>query len=359
MEAELQLKANITGYSLRLEALRGLAALLVVGHHAYLAPVYPWARIFFNGSGAVSLFFVLSGYVLGLSLWRGTGPISRQYTFFMCRRVFRIYPAYFVTTLAFLFYWKVYPFSEVASQLGAYAKLRLTPWGQIKSFLFLDYWLNPVTWSLKVEMIGSMMLPILHFLSRKWHWSLRFVVLLLLLLLAFLPIGFATTQRRLFMFYLGYLVIDLERLPKFACRSYKIIAGLCLGAFFAAAFLRDGFPGFQPRLFLEAISAAGLIFCIQAGSSSLGGTLDHSWSRFAGRVSYSVFLIHVLILDVVVNLMMLSPLRTASEHGLGLLVSLPLVMLVASILYRWVEKPFMDMSKVLFSNRSNRKVAAT
>jgi len=133
---------------------------------------------------------------------------------------------------------------------------------------------------------------------------------------------------------------------------------LCMGAFFAAAFLRDYFPGFQPRLFLEAISAAGLIFCIQAGGISLGGALDHSWSRFAGRVSYSVFLVHLLILDVVVNLFMQSPLRTASEHGLGLLVSLPLVMLVAWSVYRCVEKPFMDISKAFFSNRLNRKVAA-
>jgi len=87
MEVELKPiadKVDTTAYSLRLEALRGLAALMVVCFHGVSAADHPWARLVFNGSGAVSLFFVLSGYVLGLSLWRGTGSISRQcIVFFM------------------------------------------------------------------------------------------------------------------------------------------------------------------------------------------------------------------------------------------------------------------------------------
>src|SRR5580765_5170109 len=98
-------QTRAAGYSVKLEALRGLAALMVVGYHAFPSTLYSWMHVIFNGRAAVSLFFVLSGYVLGLSLRRGTGTILYQYLFFMYRRVLRIYPAYFVTSLIFWFYW--------------------------------------------------------------------------------------------------------------------------------------------------------------------------------------------------------------------------------------------------------------
>lgn len=58
-------------YSVKLEALRGLAALMVVGHYVFPPEPYYGIHVIFNGRAAVSLFFVLSGYVLGLSLRRG------------------------------------------------------------------------------------------------------------------------------------------------------------------------------------------------------------------------------------------------------------------------------------------------
>ena len=57
----------------RLESLRGVAAMMVAVGHAFLAIDAPyragWFQIF-NGHAAVRLFFVLSGYVLGLALAR-------------------------------------------------------------------------------------------------------------------------------------------------------------------------------------------------------------------------------------------------------------------------------------------------
>lgn len=168
------------------------------------------------------------------------------------------------------------------------------------------------------------------------------------------------------MFYLGYLIIDLEQLPRLAARSYSIITGLCLATFLGAILLGDSFLNWRFGLLIESVSAAGIILCIQAGGGSLWGMLDHSWAHFAGRVSYSVFLVHLVILDSVVNLMMLSPLRAMTEHGLGylffwlgLLVSLPLVMLASGGLYRWVEMPFINMSKRFFPSGSNRIVVTS
>lgn len=59
--------------------------------------VHPAAVLFVTASGAVILFFVLSGYVLALSL--GESPLSEWGTFII-RRVLRIWPTYLVVILS-------------------------------------------------------------------------------------------------------------------------------------------------------------------------------------------------------------------------------------------------------------------
>ena len=46
-----------------------------------------------NGRAAVTLFFVLSGFVLGLAIRRAEGSFVREYFRFAIRRIFRIWPA--------------------------------------------------------------------------------------------------------------------------------------------------------------------------------------------------------------------------------------------------------------------------
>ena len=55
--------------------------------------------IFLNGGAAVTVFFVLSGYVLGLSLDKHKVTVSRTLSFYL-KRVFRLYPAHIVSLLA-------------------------------------------------------------------------------------------------------------------------------------------------------------------------------------------------------------------------------------------------------------------
>jgi peptidoglycan/LPS O-acetylase OafA/YrhL len=338
-------------FSVKLEALRGVAALMVVGCHSFQDP---WTRILFNGGAAVTLFFVLSGYVLGLSLRRGVGTMLQQSCLFLWHRVFRIYPAYFITTLAFWIYWHYWqwhPFGGGGVDSHLYFEnMQLSHLRIIKNFLFLDQSINPVTWSLKVEMAGSIALPLLHFLSRKLRrrgWILLFVAMVLL---GFVP-GDGNTRRSLYMFYLGYLIADIERLPKFADRVYSMITCIAVVLFLTAHFLRAS-CGMPFELLVEAVSAAGIILCIQAGGGSLGGILNHPWSHFAGRVSYSVFLSHWMTLDVAGQLLYRSPLQGIIQHcpvylsiWLKFLVSLPLVLLVAAALYHWIEVPFIKLGR--------------
>lgn len=299
----------------------------------------------------MTLFFVLSGYVLGLSLRRGSGTRLKQFCLFLWNRVFRIYPAYFVTTLAFWIYWQWYPFREGGSGLlSFFANLQISHLKQIENFLFLDQTINVVTWSLKVEMVGSFVLPLLHFISRKLRWRGSILLLAAMVLLSFVPSS-GNSRQCLYMFYLGYLIADIERLPKFAKRAYSMILCAAIVLFLAANFLGN-IAGSRFELLVEAVSAAGIILCIQAGGSSLGGILDHRWTHFAGRVSYSVYLSHWLTLDIASQLLYRTPVQTFFQYcpvylalWLKLLVSMPLVLLFAAAVYYWIEVPFIRLGK--------------
>ncbi|MFD2056547.1 acyltransferase family protein [Mesorhizobium calcicola] len=89
-----------------IQGLRALAALMVVASHIYW-PLVPmrshWSQPFVSavGPGGVDLFFVISGFVVFLSadrLGRKAVIVGRWRAFreFAVKRVFRIYPAYWV-----------------------------------------------------------------------------------------------------------------------------------------------------------------------------------------------------------------------------------------------------------------------
>ncbi len=90
-----------------IEAIRGVAAVIVVVHHSWslsTMPRFPGYEIIEGlGSLGVNLFFVLSGYLLADTFWREKKP--RRLRVYWIRRIFRIAPAYYLTiAILFLFF---------------------------------------------------------------------------------------------------------------------------------------------------------------------------------------------------------------------------------------------------------------
>lgn len=136
-------------FEFSLEGLRGFAALVVVlGHATFhplsLDPAYTPSIIYsspFPGHLCVLIFFILSGYVIGLTNKR---PLIRATIIpYLRKRVVRLYPIYFISLLLTLAVMtRSYPFSVIAGH-----------------FLFLQnsvvarIWENNPLWSLNNEVL--------------------------------------------------------------------------------------------------------------------------------------------------------------------------------------------------------------
>lgn len=148
------------------EGLRGIAALMVLYCHLLapelaLDPGYAPSKIFWTietGHAAVLFFFVLSGYVIGLTnpekAWSGTA--SRRY---LWRRFVRLYPMYF---LAVMLGYAVRPVESWQALLGNLLLLQnAAPYGMVKIPLLAG---NSNLWSLNYEALYYLL-----FLG-LWSW---------------------------------------------------------------------------------------------------------------------------------------------------------------------------------------------
>ena len=153
-----QLKLSRT-FDFNLEALRGVAAILVVWHHViehqyWLDPHYIPTGIFtFNPSGHLSVlvFFVLSGYVIGRV---HLVPLKQKdILLYLKKRFVRIYPIYFISiVLGLVVARSSYPAATIISNLT-----------MTQNFLAPTIFENNPAWSLNFEILFYLLFVPLSF----------------------------------------------------------------------------------------------------------------------------------------------------------------------------------------------------
>ena len=136
------------------QALRGLAAMLVVLYHAtqMVAERLGAGHVLTFGASGVDLFFPISGFVMVLTTYRHWGKAG-QARDFLLRRLARIVPLYWAATLLKVLALLALPAMASHPTLDA--------WHVVASFLFIPAWdvhhraqpIVPVGWSLHFEML--------------------------------------------------------------------------------------------------------------------------------------------------------------------------------------------------------------
>lgn len=352
-----------------LDSLRGIAATMVVLNHFFLATNSTGSREDIlrivvdplqNGPAAVSLFFLLSGFVLSLPVWRDK---PQSYSVFIVRRICRIYVPYlFGLALSVL----------GASIFASHAVRGLSQWfyatwtGPIDWTLVLKHILfigpsynvrefNTAFWTLIIEMRVSIILPFFLLLMRRLSFGGMWLVYAITLLVGFVSEprfvgGFSALQILGWtsLFIAGAIVARAVLLqPSYIRRIFlrRSVAFLSVITFLFAGYLRPllHVSGFLTR---GLCAAGGLAtICAALYNLDLRSFLNTRALRFMGRVSYSLYLVHATILYVIFHL-----LGTFSKWAIfGLYIGVSF--LVAAISYELIERPSIELGRRLTKGR--------
>lgn len=362
-----------------LDSLRGLAALAVVFWHLALtlldapagspyrlgaevagfwrlSPLYPLIA----GREAVIIFFILSGFVLSLPWVRGQRV---PYGPFFVKRVCRIYLPY-LATVALTFAAYALLGGRVVPELGAWFN---TPWQRdpsaaevvnyallVGSFEHEPY--NIVIWSLVHEMRVSLAFPLLMVPVMRWRWPVTLgaflgVSALGTVLSATVGRGtdYAGTLHYLVFFVVGALLAkhraDVVAWWRRGSRPLHLLLGAFAFALYSYARVLSSFWN-APRLAWDAedllvgVGAVVLIVWLLA-SRPAGRVMEYPPLVFLGRISYSLYLLHLLVLFSLVRVL------PGSNIYLLLPVALALSVGLAWLSYRVVELPSMRLGRYL------------
>jgi len=280
-------QTNLTGLSSRnrsLDVLRSIAILSVLLLHsteAVLEMPASWVSIFAYGWIGVDLFFVLSGFLIGLQVFSGPeeGSRNEKLKVFWIKRWFRTFPLYY----ALLFVYVV-----IKPALG----FSFNDWNP-SFFFFLQNYFEPKdfvqTWSLCIEEQFYVIFPILAF-SLGLQKKNRLIWLLPLLI---------SITARWWLWDQGYLDGIGKKHSAFLVdfRTHTHLDGISVGVFLASTFsVWRNFSKFQ-KIFLGISSSTLVGLTIDSISPSmLEKDAVYAYTFFA--VGFGGILVSTLSLNI-------------------------------------------------------------
>lgn len=297
----------------QLDALRGLAAATVIYHHWWLAlhpGPPPWFLFpFLAGHEAVVLFFVLSGYVLSLPVWRGRQLPYPQY---LVRRIARIYVPFLVAlalaTVGFFLFGKAHlPLTPF------YYKTWQTPFSLSllgrQILMSTDPAMNTAFWSLRYEMEMSLIFPFLCALMAKFprHTGILLAVAVRLLERLYAHTPYAQGDVVMALYYATFFIVGaalaqerhlLSRAIATASRPVLYLLFLLSIVLYCNVALIHTVATTSDSITI--LGVAGFILLVQDPRLHLG--LNTTLPQYLGRISYSTYLVHSTVLFTMLNL---------------------------------------------------------
>ncbi|MDT7542558.1 MAG: hypothetical protein QOE33_2462 [Acidobacteriota bacterium] len=305
-----------------LDFLRGIASLSVALFHFFNVVEPGLLRTISSyGNLGVQVFFVISGFIIPYSLFRG-GYVLRNYGTFVLKRVIRLDPPYFVTIAIIIalgvFSWYV-PFQQdqvfhvtLPQVLLHFAYINV----------FFGYpWLNDVFWTLAIEFQYYLLIGLAFPIIFSRDARVRLASFALLGALAFVIHPPAFIFYYIFLFYMGILTCQL-RVRLIGRRQYALLLVVST----VLALLTTGWPST-----LAAAFAVFVILCLR---------MRHAAFRFLGSISYSLYLVHSPIGRRALNVVLrLTHAQTMGARLFAILVATIVSIIAAYVLYRLVERP--------------------
>mgnify|MGYP000943467565 FL=1 len=318
------------------------------------------------GNFSVCIFFVLSGYVLTYKYFKMkdkkiiiNGAVRRYIRLFV--------PVFVVIILAFLLastgVFHYYIETAMISGNNNYANYwTFTPdivdavkqavWG---SFFAGEDTYNPVLWTMTIEFYGSMLvfaMTLLFGVQRtRWTFYLAAAVLFF--------------NSYYFAFVIGMVLADtfnsktsVFKTDNKIMLSILLISGLFLGSYPVGTVTNDSLYGFlnnglfqTPKLTYH-ILGAGMIMYVLLNSRWLQNIFSSSVPVFLGKISYSLYLIHFLVISSFTCALFLF-LHSVFQYGTAVFIScflsVLLIIPLSYLFYKYVDMVGVRISKIFYN----------
>lgn len=329
-----------------LQILRALAATIVVILHVLQRlEIRPIGDFFISGQYSVDIFFMLSGFLIYITTSKSTNVKK-----YISKRILRIYPMYIFTLILFIIYGVF--FEKINYGIKTIIQnILMLPWD---SKWFYGNLIVGVAWSTMFELyFYSLFLVILFLkLNKKYIFFIipfLYVIGKLLLKLIgsdtpFLSL-FASISGTyfVFLFFIGCILGEFWQ-NKYLFRPKRTVFNIIL-IFSIILFISIHCVKYN-ILFSIPISTL-LFYCALKLDDYYKIDYNNYLMRllnYLGDISFSIYLIHVLIIDIIIFQIGITNLF------LTLTLTILLTYIISSFTYKYIEKIFIEIGNKIKTN---------
>ncbi|WJZ70095.1 acyltransferase [Pantoea phage PA-1] len=382
-----------------LDGMRGIAAVFVIFSHCFLwfAPQMHTGidlhglkeklifnspfTFFFKGGSAVTLFFVLSGYVLAKSCMPSNNPSE----YILCaakRRYIRLGIPVFASIVISYLLTQMGAFR--AESLGSYSALSHKYVEQLPFIHFIFDSLiggmiygngefNYVLWTINIEFFGSLFVYATMAVFYNYMKSLRVCSISAAILLMTSQTDFIVYQSMFFYgCFLATFKINEVNSNKYALFAPAIMMfiGLYLQGFSAFSwrsisysFLVDITNGinkligrdFLWNIIIPSVGSIFIISCISI-NANIFKWLSKKVFRFYGRISFSLYLLHSFVLAIVAPWIYMLSGNGLLSAAIASLVVLTITTLVSIPFFKYIDRGAIRISKKIIPSSPKQQL---
>lgn len=350
-----------------LDSVRAIATIAVFVFHAGFLFSYPqnsiinpYRLVLFSGTVGVSMFFVLSGFLLFYQMYKKQEPLTKKEVWnYAKKRMLRIFPLYYFSLFIIVLFLRPDILSApdgLRSILYNLVFLRGIKGPNGGGTIAID----PVYWTLVIEVHFYALLPIFYYIFFKFKNAYPFFALILLglgyrvtaALLLHNPsmqiLRFTPANFDFFAFGMlgAYLYVRRVKWLEYMRKSYFQPLLLLVFILFWRFYDFDFLPT-MPYILMPTFFGLILMFCILAfvmnEKTSLSKIFTSPPVLFIAKISFSVYIWHAIVIDKVSRL----GFSGVEQFFIDILVTLG----VSTITYYLIEAPFL-----VFKSKRNSQI---
>ena len=322
-----------------LDISRGMAACLVVFYHFGQARSYPgwYEQLISYGWLGVPIFFVISGYSIGISLNNST-----SIGLFVIKRIARIFPAYWVSLFIILI---LIIINKITTGNNSIVSLPKTTLDLFNTFFCLyqpfskTTPINWVYWTLTYEIFFYLMFSLTLIFKHTYH---KFLYLFISITSLFFP--FFQNLNALFFFKLiGYFIIGIA-LNEIKKKNLITATLLILTSIISISHNRVYCTGAENKLssIIALIAALGFALLILIFSPYFK---HKTVSTKIGNLSYGIYLFHIPLGIYLINIMGSSFIYKNNFFYISDILFLIFIIGFSGLIFKYIEKPIMNFVK--------------